>query len=129
MNLLLDSHAFIWWRDDPQKLSSTVYSSISDSANRAYISMVTLWELQIKIVLKKLTLSSSSLERMIEEERKNNGFQILPLELSHISYLENLASHHKDPFDRMLLSQGIVEDMTLVSADKHFAKYPVSLLW
>lgn len=128
MNLLLDSHAFIWWRDNPQKLSPTVYSSISDSANRAFVSIVTLWELQIKVVLKKLALSSS-LERMIEEETKNNGFQILPLELSHISYLENLASHHRDPFDRMLLSQGIVEDMTLVSADKHFAKYPVNLLW
>jgi PIN domain nuclease of toxin-antitoxin system len=91
MNLLLDSHTFIWWRDDPQKLSPTVYSSISDSANRAFVSIVTLWELQIKMVLKKLA-TSSSLERMIEDERKNNGFQILPLNFSHISYLESLPS-------------------------------------
>jgi PIN domain nuclease of toxin-antitoxin system len=92
------------------------------------VSIVGLWELQIKIVLKKLTLTSK-LERMIEEERRNNGFKILPIDLSHVSYLENLPSHHKDPFDRMLISQAIVENLTLVSADKHFAKYPVNLLW
>ena len=66
---------------------------------------------------------------VIAEQQKINGLQILPVKLSHALHLENLPSHHKDPFDRLLISQAIIENMTLVSADADFAGYQVNLLW
>jgi PIN domain nuclease of toxin-antitoxin system len=128
MNLLIDSHTFIWWRDEPQKLSPTSFAEISNPNNDVYLSVVTVWELQIKIALNKFTVKGG-LEAAIKDEQKNNGFQILPVELSHALYLENLPLHHKDPFDRLLISQAIIENMTLVSADANFANYQVNLLW
>ena len=128
MNLLLDSHSFIWWRDEPVKLSSTAYDEILNPSNDIFLSVVTVWELQIKIALNKFTFKGG-LENAVEDERQKNGFQILPVKLSHALYLENLLLHHKDPFDRLLISQAIVESMTLVSADTNFDKYPVKLLW
>ena len=128
MNLLLDSHTFKWWRDEPNKLSPTAFAEISNSNNDVFISVVTVWELQIKIALNKFTVNGG-LETAIKDEQQNNGFQILPVELLHALYLENLPLHHKDPFDRLLISQAVVENMTLVSADPEFAKYQVNLLW
>ena len=92
------------------------------------MSVVTVWELQIKIALNKFTIKGK-LENAVKDEQQNNGFQILPIQVSHALYLENLPPHHKDPFDRLLISQAIVENMTLVSADTDFAKYQVNLLW
>lgn len=128
MNLLLDSHAFIWWRDEPNKLSPTAFTEISDPTNNVFLSVVTVWELQIKIALNKLTIKGA-LENAVKDERQNNGFQILPVNLSHALYLENLSLHHKDPFDRLLIAQAIVENLTLVSADGNFTNYQVNLLW
>lgn len=128
MKLLLDSHVFKWWRDEPNKLSSTAFSEISDPNNDVFLSVVTIWELQIKITLNKFTIKGG-LENAVQDEQKNNGFQILPVELSHALYLENLPLHHKDPFDRLLISQAIVENMILASADASFTNYQVNILW
>ena len=128
MNLLLDSHTFVWWRDEPRKLSSTAFTEISNPNNDIFLSVVTVWELQIKIALRKFTINGG-LKNAIDDEQQNNGFQILPINLSHALNLKNLPPHHKDPFDRLLISQAIVENMTLVSADANFAKYQVNLLW
>ncbi len=128
MNLLLDSHIFIWWREEPAKLSPKAFSEISDANNNIFISVVTIWELQIKIALNRLTIKGG-LENAVKDEQQNNGFQILPVNLSHALNIENLPPHHSDPFDRLLISQAIVENMTLVSADKEFGKYQVNLLW
>jgi len=116
MKLLLDSHAFKWWRDEPAKLSPTAFSEISNPNNDVFLSVVTVWELQIKIALNKFSVKGG-LENAVKDERQNNNFRILPVELVHALYLENLPPHHKDPFDRLLISQAIVENMTLVSAD------------
>jgi PIN domain nuclease of toxin-antitoxin system len=127
MNLLLDSHTFIWWRDETHKLSSKALTEISNPQNDIFLSVVTAWELQIKISLSKFSIKGG-LENAIKDERQSNNFQILPIELSHALYLENLPPHHKDPFDRLLISQAIVENMTLISADSSFGKYKVKLL-
>ncbi len=84
--------------------------------------------MQIKIKLGKM-IFNDTLENIINEQQTVNNIQILPVELSHALYLENLPLHHKDPFDRLLISQAIVENMTLVSADPEFAKYQMNLLW
>lgn len=128
MNLLLDSHAFIWMRQEAHKLSVKVAYEILNPANQIYLSVASVWELQIKIKLGKFSFSDT-LENVIAEERQTNALQILPVQLSHALYLENLPPHHKDPFDRLLISQASVENLTLVSADANFAKYQVNLLW
>ena len=128
MNLLLDSHAFVWMHEQPHKLSVKVASEILNPANQIYLSAASVWELQIKIALGKFKFNDT-FTNVIAEELQTNGLQILPVNLSHALYLENLPLHHKDPFDRLLISQAIVENMILVSADPKFSDYPVSLLW
>ncbi len=128
MNLLLDSHGFVWMHEEPYKLSVKVANEILNPANRIFLSVASVWELQIKIALGKFSFSDT-LENVINEERQTNNLQFLPINLSHALYLENLPPHHKDPFDRLLISQAIVENMTLVSADANFGKYQISMLW
>lgn len=128
MNLLLDSHVFIWAYDEQHKLSQIALTAMSNPANALFLSVATAWELQIKMKIGKFKLQDS-LADVIAEQRRINGLQILPVELSHALHLENLPLHHKDPFDRLLISQAIVENMTLVSADTQFLKYQLNLLW
>ena len=128
MKVLLDSHSFVWWRDEPRKISPTAFAEVSNPNNDVFLSVVTVWELQIKIALNKFIIKGG-LENAVRQEQQNNGFQILPVNLSHALHLENLPPHHKDPFDRLLISQAIVENMTLVSADANFGKYQANLLW
>ncbi|MDQ3799733.1 MAG: type II toxin-antitoxin system VapC family toxin [Acidobacteriota bacterium] len=128
MNLLLDSHAFIWAYDQQHRLSQPALQAMSNTANALFLSVASVWEIQIKIMIGKFKLQDS-LTDVIAEQQQINGLQILPIELSHALYLENLPLYHKDPFDRLLISQAIVENMTLVSADANFAKYQVNLLW
>ena len=128
MNLLLDSHASVWMHEKPHRLSVKVASEILNPANQLFLSVASVWELQIKIKLGKFSFSDT-LENVIVEERRVNNLQILSVQLSHVLYLENLPLHHKDPFDRLLISQAIVENMTLVSADANFARYQMNLLW
>lgn len=128
MNLLLDSHVFVWMHEEPQKLSASATQEILNSANQIFLSVASAWELQIKRALGKFGFSDT-LENVILEERRTNGLRILPVELRHALYLENLPPHHKDPFDRLLISQAIVENLIIISADRNFAKYQASLLW
>lgn len=89
---------------------------MSNPMNRLFLSIASIWEIQIKITIGKLKFQAKFSD-IIAEQQKINGFQILPVKPSHVFYLENLPLHHKDPFDRLLISQAIVENMTLVSAD------------
>ncbi len=128
MNLLSDSHSFVWWREEPHKLSKTAFAEISNPANNLFLSVASAWELQIKIKIGKFSFSDT-LENVIAEEININRLQILSVNLSHSLYLKNLPLYHKDPFDRLLISQAIVENLTLLSKDPQFAAYPVNLLW
>jgi len=116
MKLLLDSHAFIWSYDKQHKLSQRSRWELSNPANNLFLSVVSIWEIQIKIQNNKLKFQDTFAD-VIAEQQQINGLQILPMQLSHALYLENLPLHHKDPFDRLLISQAVVENMTLVSAD------------
>lgn len=127
-DLLLDSHAFIWLHEEPHKLSVNAVYEILNPANRIFLSVVTVWELQIKIAIKKFSFSDR-LENVIVREQQINKLRILPVNLSHALYLKNLPLHHKDPFDRLLISQAIIENMILITADSEFAKYKANLLW
>lgn len=128
MRLLLDSHAFVWMHEEPHKLSVIAANDILSPVNQIFLSVSSVWELQIKIKLGKFSFSNA-LENVIFQQQKENNLQILPVELSHALYLENLPLHHKDPFDRLLIAQAIVERMTLVSSDRQFSDYEVKVLW
>ncbi len=128
MNLLLDSHAFVWMHEDPSKLSVRSATEIVNPANSIFLSIASVWELQIKIKLGKFSFSDN-LEKVISMERQINAVQLLPIRLSHVIYLDNLPLHHKDPFDRLLISQAFVHDLILISSDPQFPAYGVSLLW
>jgi PIN domain nuclease of toxin-antitoxin system len=128
MNLLLDTHAFIWLDGDQQKLSPAATQALADPQNSLWLSTVSLWEIQIKLQLGKLNLRGSLAEVLHDQERVN-GLRLLPLQPAHVLALSSLPLHRTDPFDRMLLAQAQHEGWTLVSKDSEFQAYAVPLLW
>ena len=127
MRLLLDTHTFIWWDSEPSKLSSLALGYCQDPAHQLLLSVASLWEIQIKRQLGKLNLRLP-LEEIVEQQQ-SNGVLLLPVLPAHVLRLDSLPSHHRDPFDRLLVAQAIVEDATLVTADPTVAGYPVTTLW
>lgn len=128
MNVLLDTHVLIWWSISPGNLSETVYQLLDDQSNSLFFSLASIWEMQIKLQIGKLTLNLP-LPELIENQCQTNGLQLLSIETSHIYALNNLPSHHKDPFDRILIAQAIVETIPIVSIDGIFDNYPIQRLW
>ena len=128
MKILLDTHAFIWWDSEPDKLSPPALTGCQDRTNTLLLSVASVWEMQIKSQLGKLKLNLP-LAEVIEGQRKANNIEILPVMLAHVFALQNLPLHHKDPFDRILIAQANVENVAVVSNDPLFAQYPVKLLW
>jgi PIN domain nuclease of toxin-antitoxin system len=127
VRLLLDTHIFMWWAEEPARLTPTALAALEDQANELILSAASVWEMQIKDQIGKLTLNQA-LPSLINSQRQTNGLQILAIELAHVLALQNLPLHHKDPFDRLIIAQAIVEDMTVVSADTKFSSYSVKLL-
>ena len=128
MNLLLDTHTFIWWDSDPSKLSSRVISLCQDRKNILLLSVVSIWEIQIKHQLGKLKLGLP-LARLVEIHQRVNEVKVLPVMLEHVLELENLPTPHGDPFDRLLIAQARTEGAILLSHDSIFEDYPVRLIW
>ena len=128
MRLLLDTHTFIWWVNDSKRLSSKSYEMIIDPENDLLLSLISIWEIQIKSQLGKLSLVAPVPE-IIERQRQINKLQLLSLELNHIYTLNQLANHHRDPFDRLLIAQSIAEQLVLVSKDTVFDRYNVQRIW
>jgi PIN domain nuclease of toxin-antitoxin system len=125
MKLLLDAHVFIWWTSDPSQLSPTALAAFCDPANEMLVSIVSIWEIQIKMALGKLTMGQPLRETLDQEQ----SISLLELKLEHVLGLESLPPLHGDPFDRMLISQAQVEGATLVTRDRIFANYAVPILW
>jgi len=128
MKFLLDTHAFIWWDSDPTKLPPSILALCQDSANTLFVSVASVWEMQIKIQLGKLKLTVP-LAEIIERQQHTNQIEILPVNLSHVLALDSLPSHHKDPFDRLLIAQAQVEGAALLSGDAIMAQYPIVVQW
>lgn len=128
MNLLLDTHVFLWLRHSPNKLSEKVLTAYFDINNDTYLSMASIWEIQIKLQLGKIEIIQP-LQDLINQQIANNGLQILPIESEHIFALDQLPSIHKDPFDRLILAQAKLENLALASADSVFDAYDIDLFW
>ena len=127
MKLLLDTHIFIWWADQPEKLSNAVLSALEDEANELLLSVASVWEMQIKIQLGKLKLRLP-LKALVKNQQETNDLTVSPVTLTHVLAVGDLPFHHKDPFDRLLIAQSTQEDLTLVTADSQFSAYSVKLL-
>ena len=127
MKILLDTHIFIWWADQPERLSPAALSALEDEANELLLSVASVWEMQIKIQLGKLKLRLP-LKEVVKDQQETNDLTVSPVTLTHVLALDALPLHHKDPFDRLLIAQSIEEDLTLVTADSQFAVYSVKLL-
>jgi len=128
VNLLLDTHAFIWLWEDLSKVPLRVLSACEDPDNLLYLSIASIWEMQIKIAAGKLTFQQP-LAEIIEQQKNENGMSILPITLAHVWRLGTLPAHHNDLFDRMLVAQASADKLALVTADRHIARYPVELFW
>ena len=128
MNLLLDSHVFLWLMNEPERVPGQVLTMCENAENTLYLSVASVWELQIKHALGKLTMRQP-LKVILDEQQQSNGMEILPIKLSHLWRLADLPRIHNDPFDRLLIAQAVVEDMHLISADRVFSDYPVRLVW
>ncbi len=121
--LLLDTHVFIWWRENNPKLGLRARAAIA-SADLVFVSVASAWEAAIKIALGKLRLLES-----FEAGVVASGFDKLPISFGHAEAVARLPPHHSDPFDRMLAVQALSERLTLVSHDRRFAPYGLSILW
>ena len=128
MNILLDSHTLILFSQNSPQLSSSAIKILEDRNNLLFLSLVSVWEIQIKVQLGKLNLDIS-LSEIVKDQTKINDVQILPMKLSHIWTLDTLPYYHKDPFDRLLISQAITENLIILGVDSVFDSYPVQKIW
>jgi PIN domain nuclease of toxin-antitoxin system len=127
MRILLDTHIFIWMATEPERLSPTLTASIIDRQNSLFLSLVSIWEIQIKVALRKLDLMGD-LATTVNTQIEENSLQLLTIDLAHIYALSNLPAYHRDPFDRLLIAQAQVEQMTLASVDSAFDRYEIDRL-
>lgn len=128
MKLLLDTHTLLWFLGGDPRLSAQARAAIEDLSNRRLFSIAGAWEVAIKVSLGKLSLTVP-FEDLIPGQLDANYIELLQLRPEHIAKLIPLPLHHRDPFDRILVTQAIVEGATLVSADAVLDQYGVARLW
>jgi PIN domain nuclease of toxin-antitoxin system len=128
MNYLLDTHVFIWMNEDLSKLSTTVQNIVADEANTLFFSVASIWEIQIKLQIGKLTFKRT-LSEMIQLVRDEKQVEVLPVQQAHALKVGELPLLHKDPFDRLLVAQAIVEDFTLITKEPILSRYEANVIW
>lgn len=129
MRLLFDTHCFLWWIAEPERLPSAVIDALRSPQSELYLSAASAWEVRIKTQLGRLMLSEPW-ERLVEREVSENGLHLLPITVMHTDQLITLEPLHRDPFDRMLMAQSKAETMRLVSGDSWIHEYPdIDILW
>ncbi len=128
MRLLIDTHILIWAMDDPTKLSMAATTALSDPANDLLLSAATIWELAIKIGQGKWKLSLPYRQWM-DQAVADLDLTILPVTIEYAQKQISLPNHHKDPFDRLIIAQGLVEGVHVACADPVFDHYGITRLW
>jgi PIN domain nuclease of toxin-antitoxin system len=124
LKLLLDTHAALWFLSGDDRLGENARRHLTDDANRVLLSAAVVWEIAIKRSLGKLVMSDEYLSLLLDA-----GVQPLAVSVEHASAVEHLPRHHRDPFDRMLVSQATIEGAALVSRDDALRPYDVTLIW
>jgi len=130
VNILLDTHTLLWYALNNPQLSKTAESSILDPANEVHVSPATYWELAIKISIGKITVQKPFTD-FLDACENRYGFERLPITPAHTARVATLPfpTKHRDPFDRLLVAQAIVEQMPIVSGDVAIDAYPVTRIW
>lgn len=126
MRLLLDTHALIWTLSEPERLGSA-RDVVGDPRNRVYVSAVSPWEMVIKLGTGKLAVRRS-LQTWLPGALTEADLTLLPIELSHVLAVEQLPEYHRDPFDRLLIAQALMEDLTIVTRDAWFEQYSAPVI-
>jgi PIN domain nuclease of toxin-antitoxin system len=127
MNLLLDTHALIWFINGDNQLPEKSIKLIKKLDNKCFVSIVSIWEIAIKLSLGKLDLHGGFDE--ISRILRRYEIELLPITFEHIQTLMSLDYHHRDPFDRIIISQGLVENLSIVTKDENFPKYNIKIVW
>ena len=124
---LLDTHTAIWYFSGDNALSKTAKEIILPLSNQIHLSIISAWEVVIKLSIGKLDIDGTTADFINDAE--SNGFIFLPIKPSHLAVYESLPMIHRDPFDRLLIATALDEQMSLISADKNIAQYDVPLIW
>jgi PIN domain nuclease of toxin-antitoxin system len=128
MNLLLDTHTFLWFTAGNPSLSPAARSAIQDENNNLYLSVASLWEIAIKVSIDKFELREP-FGVLIPEQLDENEIELLNISVAHTAMVASMPFHHRDPFDRLIAAQAKIEQLTLVSVDEAFDAYGVTRLW
>ena len=128
MRILLDTHAWLWWITDDQKLSRSARELLTSGRNELFLSVAGLWEVVAKAQIGKLPFPKPSAP-YLQQQLAKSGVRVLPILLDHVFRLEDLPLHHRDPFDRILIAQSLEEGMPILTADPLLKAYSATLLW
>jgi len=127
MNLLIDTQSFIWFTEDDAKLPTKIRDIMNNENNILLLSIASLWEITIKTSIGKLKMQKS-IDNVIKNASEE-GFEILPIRPDHLLVLSKLEFIHRDPFDRMIIAQGISENIPVISSDGVFKEYPLQVIY
>ena len=128
MKYLLDTHSLLWIITEDSRLSKKAERIYLDAENDICLSMASIWELAIKSSLEKISLKKP-LDEFVEKHIRGNNIKILDIRLPHVLRIERLPFHHRDPFDRLIISQAIEDNLTIIGCDKAFDMYSVKQIW
>ena len=123
MNLSLDTHALLWWLEDNASLGTGALNAIMDTRNIVVVSAAVIWEIRIKQSIGKLDIDPSFLDVI-----RNQGFELLPITADHAYAVGDLPLHHRDPFDRIIIAQAKLENLTVVTRDSLFSQYEIPIV-
>lgn len=128
MRILLDTHSFLWFISGDKRISTKAQDLIADLGNQAMLSVGSLWEIAIKVSLGKLILSKP-FDQLMPEQIALNDIEILQISLDDLGVVAELPFHHRDPFDRLIVSQAMTRSIPLLSSDATLDQYPIQRLW
>ena len=124
MRILLDTHVWLWWLTEPERLPSTIREAMEDGNNILFLSVASSWEIAIKYGLGKLPLPETP-DAYVPKRMRRDGVRSLPIEHRHALSVASLPPHHRDPFDRLLIAQSLAEDLPIATVDPKFEAYGV----
>lgn len=128
MRVLLDTHTFLWWIDDSPQLSDRARATIAEGSNDLFLSAASGWEIAIKAQLGKIRVQGE-LDAFMAAQLHQNNISVLSIQLAHALHVASLPLLHRDPFDRLLVAQGRLEDMPILTADPLMQQYDIVTLW
>ena len=129
MNYLLDSSTFLWFVSARTELSPQANTTIGDPGNSVYLSLVSIWELAIKLRIGKLEVTPAPLSVWLDKHLAENSFRLLEIKVSHLVRYAELPPIHRDPFDGLLVAQSMVADIPIITSDAAFDHYPIARVW